>query len=141
MLNFDIKQEIQKKASRLEAAEVERSSLSAQVSILKRELATLREEGGSRVGGRRYDGYPPEIEIEIERLRGKRDREYQRRKRAEAEMDEMEVELNEMKEKIKKMEEELAEIANAPKQVGTSLTWLVFTQSSGTRGRLFYSDL
>ncbi|EUB64567.1 Ribosome-binding protein 1 (Ribosome receptor protein) [Echinococcus granulosus] len=109
--------EIQKKASRLEAAEVERSSLSAQVSILKRELATLREDGGLRGGGRRYDGYPPEIEIEIERLRGKRDREYQRRKRAEAEMDEMEVELNEVKEKMKKVEEELAEIANAPKPV------------------------
>ncbi|VDM18014.1 unnamed protein product [Hydatigera taeniaeformis] len=112
-----IYQEIQKKASRLEAAEVERSSLSAQVSILKRELATLREDGGPRGGGRRYDGYPPEIEIEIERLRGKRDREYQRRKRAEAEMDEMEVELNEVKEKMKKVEEELAEIANAPKPV------------------------
>nr|CDS16575.1 Ribosome binding protein 1 [Echinococcus granulosus] len=112
-----IYQEIQKKASRLEAAEVERSSLSAQVSILKRELATLREDGGLRGGGRRYDGYPPEIEIEIERLRGKRDREYQRRKRAEAEMDEMEVELNEVKEKMKKVEEELAEIANAPKPV------------------------
>ena len=117
LFTLSLKQEIQKKASRLEAAEVERSSLSAQVSILKRELATLREEGGARGGGRRYDGYPPEIEIEIERLRGKRDREYQRRKRAEAEMDEMEVELNEIKEKMKKMEEELAELANAPKQV------------------------
>lgn len=90
--------------------------MSAQVGILKRELNALREEGGYR-GGRRSDAYPPEIEIEIERLRGKRDREYQRRKRAEAEMDEMESELNETKEKMKKIEEELAEIANAPKQV------------------------
>ncbi|VDD74005.1 unnamed protein product [Mesocestoides corti] len=112
-----IYQEIQKKASRLEAAEVERSSLSAQVSILKRELSACRDDGGSR-GGRRYnDGYPPEIEIEIERLRGKRDREYQRRKRAEAEMDEMEAELNEVKEKMKKLEEEMAEMASAPKPV------------------------
>ncbi|VUZ55225.1 unnamed protein product [Hymenolepis diminuta] len=107
-----IYQEIQKKSSKLEASEVERSSLSAQVGILKKELNALR---GS---GRRSEvGYPPEIEIEIERLRGKRDREYQRRKRAEAEMDEMEAELNEMKEKVKKMEDELAEIANAPKPV------------------------
>nr|CDS29080.2 Ribosome binding protein 1 [Hymenolepis microstoma] len=107
-----IYQEIQKKSSKLEASEVERSSLSVQVGILKKELSSLRGSGRRSEGG-----YPPEIEIEIERLRGKRDREYQRRKRAEAEMDEMEAELNEMKEKVKKMEDELAEIANAPKPV------------------------
>ncbi|KAL5962735.1 hypothetical protein TSMEX_009513, partial [Taenia solium] len=138
-----IYQETQKKSSRLEAAEVERSSLSAQVSILKRELATLREDGGLRGGGRRYDGYPPEIEIEIERLRGKRDREYQRRKRAEAEMDEMEVELNEVKEKMKKMEEELAEIANAPKPAMDRVYYLVIIfnrhlEICGTGLRLAY---
>lgn len=96
---------------------MERSGLSAQVGILKKELNALRGSGRRSEGG-----YPPEIEIEIERLRGKRDREYQRRKRAEAEMDEMEAELNEMKEKVKKMEDELAEIANAPKPVSQIFT-------------------
>ncbi|KAL7061483.1 hypothetical protein AAHC03_01710 [Spirometra sp. Aus1] len=100
-----IHEEISKKASRLEAAEVERSSLSAQVSILKRELACLRDDAPRRRGG-----YPPEIEIEIERLRGKRDREYQRRKRAETEMDELDQENNELKAKIKTLEEQLANI-------------------------------
>ncbi|VDN22577.1 unnamed protein product [Dibothriocephalus latus] len=100
-----IHEEISKKASRLEAAEVERSSLSAQVSILKRELACLRDDAPRRRGG-----YPPEIEIEIERLRGKRDREYQRRKRAETEMDELDQENIELKAKIKTLEEQLANI-------------------------------
>lgn len=74
--------------------------------------------GGPR---RRDGGFNPTVEIEIERLRGKRDREYQRRKRAEAEMDEMEAELNEVKEKLKKMEEEMAEIASAPKPVRSAI--------------------
>ncbi len=109
----------------MEAAEVERSSLSAQVNILKRELDGLRDgEGGSRRRGNGGGGYNPTVEIEIERLRGKRDREYQRRKRAEAEMDEMETELNEVKEKMKKVEQEMADMAAAPKPV--SLLRLVF---------------
>ncbi|CAL8085851.1 unnamed protein product [Calicophoron daubneyi] len=100
-----IHEEIGKKASKLEAAEVERSSLNAQVSILKRELATAREDLARRGAG------PMELEAEIDRLRGKRDREYQRRKRIETELDEMEKENQELKQRVKKLEEA---VANAP---------------------------
>lgn len=98
-------QEISKKASKLEAAEVEKSSLNAQVSILKRELSTAREDLARRGAG------PIELEAEIDRLRGKRDREYQRRKRIEAELDEVEKENHELKQRCKRLEEAAA---NAP---------------------------
>ncbi|KAG5450941.1 hypothetical protein CSKR_107895 [Clonorchis sinensis] len=99
-----IHEEIGKKSSKLEAAEVERSSLNAQVSILKRELATAREDLARRGLG------PADLEAEIERLRGKRDREYQRRKRIEGELDELEKENQELKQKIKKLEEAVANL-------------------------------
>lgn len=99
-----IHEEIGKKSSKLEAAEVERSSLNAQVSILKRELATAREDLARRGLG------PAELEAEIERLRGKRDREYQRRKRIEGELDELEKENQELKQKIKKLEEAVSNL-------------------------------
>ncbi|KAA3677483.1 myosin heavy chain, partial [Paragonimus westermani] len=99
-----IHEEISKKASKLEAAEVERSSLNAQVSILKRELATAREDLARRGVG------PLELEAEIERLRGKRDREYQRRKRIEADLDEVEKENQDLKQRIKRLEEAVANV-------------------------------
>ncbi|TPP50012.1 Ribosome binding protein 1 [Fasciola gigantica] len=100
-----IHEEISKKASKLEAAEVEKSSLNAQVSILKRELSIAREDLARRGAG------PMELEAEIDRLRGKRDREYQRRKRIEAELDELEKENHELKQRCKRLEEAAA---NAP---------------------------
>lgn len=102
-------QEISKKASKLEAADVERSSLTAQISILKRELATAREDLARRGVG------PIELETEIERLRSKRDREYQRRKRTETDLENMEKENQELKQRIKRLEE--AAIATPPKPV------------------------
>lgn len=93
-------QEISKKASKLEAGEVERSSLAAQVSILKRELATARDDLS-----RRGNGGPADLQAEVERLRGKRDREYQRRKRVEADLDEMEKEVGDLKQRLKRAEE------------------------------------
>lgn len=102
-----IHEEISKKASKLEAADVERSSLTAQISILKRELATAREDLARRGVG------PIELEAEIERLRSKRDREYQRRKRTETDLENMEKENQELKQRIKRLEE--AAIATPPK--------------------------
>nr|CAH8837741.1 unnamed protein product [Trichobilharzia regenti] len=104
-----IHEEISKKASKLEAADVERSSLTAQISILKRELATAREDLARRGVG------PLELDAEIERLRSKRDREYQRRKRTEADLEAMEKENQELKQRIKRLEE--AAIATPPKPV------------------------
>ncbi|RTG85977.1 uncharacterized protein DC041_0009529, partial [Schistosoma bovis] len=101
--------EISKKASKLEAADVERSSLTAQISILKRELATAREDLARRGVG------PIELETEIERLRSKRDREYQRRKRTETDLENMEKENQELKQRIKRLEE--AAIATPPKPI------------------------
>ncbi|CAH8490832.1 unnamed protein product [Schistosoma mattheei] len=97
------------KASKLEAADVERSSLTAQISILKRELATAREDLARRGVG------PIELETEIERLRSKRDREYQRRKRTETDLENMEKENQELKQRIKRLEE--AAIATPPKPI------------------------
>ncbi|CAH8472378.1 unnamed protein product [Schistosoma turkestanicum] len=104
-----IHEEISKKASKLEAADVERSSLTAQISILKRELATAREDLARRGVG------PIELESEIERLRSKRDREYQRRKRTETDLENMEKENQELKQRIKRLEE--AAIATPPKPI------------------------
>ncbi|CAH8494640.1 unnamed protein product [Schistosoma intercalatum] len=104
-----IHEEISKKASKLEAADVERSSLTAQISILKRELATAREDLARRGVG------PIELETEIERLRSKRDREYQRRKRTETDLENMEKENQELKQRIKRLEE--AAIATPPKPI------------------------
>nr|CAX69388.1 Myosin-7 [Schistosoma japonicum] len=104
-----IHEEISKKASKLEAADVERSSLTAQISILKRELATAREDLARRGVG------PIELEAEIDRLRNKRDREYQRRKRTETDLENMEKENQELKQRIKRLEE--AAIATPPKPI------------------------
>ncbi|CAH8501389.1 unnamed protein product [Heterobilharzia americana] len=104
-----IHEEISKKASKLEAADVERSSLTAQISILKRELATAREDLARRGVG------PLELDAEIERLRSKRDREYQRRKRTETDLEAMEKENQELKQRIKRLEE--AAIATPPKPI------------------------
>ncbi|VEL25403.1 unnamed protein product, partial [Protopolystoma xenopodis] len=78
-----IHDEITKKAARLEACEVEKSGLQAQVQILKRELAEARGESGSSRRGLGHGGsssslcsavlLASDIEPELERLRGKRD--------------------------------------------------------------------